>query len=173
MESRARRPRAPDRRQKSRIRSSGNACKMPKSESLPRHSGDDVHHRPRPAGQHTHRFKHCDQCPSQRRMEGFNCVGWRGSRSPATLGYPNDPTKLTAIATKPKGPPENWGLAGLLDVASALDLIKANTVAQARLATNFRNLIHPGRAQRTNEVCDKGTALTALAAAHLVVRDLS
>jgi len=84
-----------------------------------------------------------------------------------------DPTKLTAIATKPKGPPENWGLAGLLDVASALDLIKANTVAQARLATNFRNLIHPGRAQRTNEVCDKGTALTALAAAHLVVRDLS
>lgn len=83
-----------------------------------------------------------------------------------------DPTKLAVVAQKPKGAPEDWGLSGLIDVASALGLIEANTATQAHLAKNFRNLIHPGRAQRTSEVCDRATALTALAAAELVVRDL-
>jgi hypothetical protein len=84
-----------------------------------------------------------------------------------------DPKKLAGVVQKPNGAPEDWGLAGLIDVASALALIEANTATQAHLAKNFRNLIHPGRAQRTNEVCDRATALTALAAAELVVRDLS
>jgi hypothetical protein len=68
---------------------------------------------------------------------------------------------------------KNWDLADLIEVGKALALIEANTANQARLAKNFRNLIHPGRAQRTNEVCGRATALTALAAAELVVRDLS
>jgi hypothetical protein len=84
-----------------------------------------------------------------------------------------DPKKLVGLGQKPKGAPEDWGLAGLIDVASALALIEVNTATQAHLAKNFRNLIHPGRARRTNEVCDRATALTALAAAELVVRDLS
>jgi hypothetical protein len=46
-------------------------------------------------------------------------------------------------------------------------------LTQADLARDFRNLIHPGRAQRTGADCDRGTALTALAAIELVVRDLS
>jgi hypothetical protein len=37
--------------------------------------------------------------------------------------------------------------------------VTLRTAIQARLAKDFRNLIHPGRAQRTNEVCDKAAAL--------------
>ena len=80
---------------------------------------------------------------------------------------------LATLPTQPRGAPESWMLNDLIDVSLALNQIKQNTATQARLAKNFRNLIHPGRAQRTQEVCDRGTALTALAAAELTVRDLS
>ena len=81
--------------------------------------------------------------------------------------------QLASLAQRPPGSPEEWRLYQLIDVASRLNLIKQNTAQQAQLARNFRNLIHPGRAQRTQEVCDRATALTALAAAELTVRDLS
>lgn len=80
---------------------------------------------------------------------------------------------LDNLPRPPNGRPEQWVLDQLIDVAEQLHLIQQNTASQARLAKNFRNLIHPGRAQRLQEVCDRGTALTALAAAELVVRDLS
>ncbi len=84
-----------------------------------------------------------------------------------------DPTLLGSLAKKPKRTPEDWKLFELIDVAEELQLIETSTASQARLAKDFRNLIHPGRALRTQEVCDRATALTALAAAELVVRDLS
>jgi hypothetical protein len=84
----------------------------------------------------------------------------------------NAPT-LANLAQKPKGSPEDWGLGNLIGVANALTLIKPNTFQQATLAQNFRNLIHPGRALRLDEVCDRATALTALAAVELIVRDLN
>ena len=80
-------------------------------------------------------------------------------------GLPDQPTK-------PKGTPDEWGLGDYIAVATSLGLIKSTTSKQADLAKNFRNLIHPGRAQRLDEVCDRATALTALAAVELVVRDL-
>lgn len=82
-------------------------------------------------------------------------------------------TALAALASKPTGTPEQWPLAELIDVAHRLRLIEQNTTDQAVLAKNFRNLIHPGRAQRLREACDRGTALTALAATELVIRDLT
>jgi hypothetical protein len=84
-----------------------------------------------------------------------------------------DLTKLASLLSKPKGAPENWSLADLIDAAANLGLVKTNTATQGHLAKDFRNLIHPGRTQRINQVCDRATALTALAAAELVVRDLS
>ena len=84
-----------------------------------------------------------------------------------------NPSQLSALSVVPRGNPEDWALNDLINVAEQLGLIKGNTAIQARLAKNFRNLIHPGRAQRTQEVCDRGTALTAVAATELVVRDLS
>jgi hypothetical protein len=80
---------------------------------------------------------------------------------------------LANLAQKPKGSPEDWSLGNLIEVATALTRIKPNTSKQATLAQNFRNLIHPGRAQRLGEVCDRATALTALAAVELIVRDLN
>jgi len=69
--------------------------------------------------------------------------------------------------------PNSWGLDGYIKVARHLALIEDETVTQADLAREFRKLIHPGRAARLAKVCDRGTALSALAAVELVVRDLS
>ena len=81
--------------------------------------------------------------------------------------------KLSALETKPKAPPENWHLDDYIKVAAALGLITEDTAQQTTLAKNFRNLVHPGRAQRLGEVCDRATALTALAALEHIVRNLS
>jgi len=80
---------------------------------------------------------------------------------------------LSSLAQKPQGPPEKWHLGDYIAVAMSLNLIKNNTKELANLAKDFRNLIHPGRAQRLDEVCDRATALTALAAVECIVRDLS
>jgi hypothetical protein len=67
----------------------------------------------------------------------------------------------------------DWDLHHYIPVAEGLGLIKAETVTAATLARKFRNFIHPGREARLAQVCDKGTAYSALAAVELVVRDLS
>jgi hypothetical protein len=68
---------------------------------------------------------------------------------------------------------EEWDLHGYIKVARELRMITSATAAQAELARNFRNLIHPGRAQRLAQVCDRASALSAVAAVEHVVRDLS
>src|SRR5262249_46478719 len=83
---------------------------------------------------------------------------------------------LLASQTLGSAPPSNierWGLHEYIEVALDLGVISAAAAGQARLAKDFRNLVHPGRAARLGMVCDRGTALTALAAVELVVRDLS
>jgi hypothetical protein len=68
---------------------------------------------------------------------------------------------------------ENWSLFQLRVIAAELQLIKERTFRQVELAQNFRNLIHPGRTQRLGEVCNRGTAMAAIAALEFVVEDLS
>lgn len=80
---------------------------------------------------------------------------------------------LPSLTPKPSGPPEKWNLSEYIDVAFRLNLITSATVIQAGLAKDFRNLIHPGRAQRNNQRCTRGTALAALAGLELVIADLS
>ena len=82
-------------------------------------------------------------------------------------------SNLSTLPNQPKGTPEQWSLGQYITVATALALINQSTAQQLVLAQNFRNLIHPGRAQRLGEVCDRGTALAALAAVEFVVRDLT
>lgn len=65
-----------------------------------------------------------------------------------------------------------WGLAKYIPVAEHLKIISASTAQQARLAQDFRNLIHPGRQIRHQMKCDRGTARSALAAVDLAIRDL-
>jgi hypothetical protein len=68
---------------------------------------------------------------------------------------------------------EDWVLHQYIEVAAELKLITAETATQCRLAKDFRNLIHPGRAQRLAQVCNRGTALSAMAAVEHVVNDLT
>jgi hypothetical protein len=66
-----------------------------------------------------------------------------------------------------------WHLPDYIEVAGVLRLITEETVTQARLAKDFRNLIHPGREARLGQKCDRGTALAAVAAIEHLVRDLN
>jgi hypothetical protein len=79
----------------------------------------------------------------------------------------------SAAIPNPSSDPNNWRLDAYIKIARALDLIKDNTATLADLAKDFRNLIHPGRSARLKEVCDRGTAHSALAAVEFIVRDLS
>lgn len=68
---------------------------------------------------------------------------------------------------------EEWHLPDYIEVAAELTLIRERTTTQARLAKDFRNLIHPGRSVRLRENCNRGTALGAVAAVELAIEDLS
>jgi hypothetical protein len=82
--------------------------------------------------------------------------------------------KATRYA-KNKGLPstDRWCLSDYIEVAQELQLIGERTANQARLAKDFRNLIHPGRSIRLGEICNRGTAFGAVAAVELVIEDLS
>jgi len=67
---------------------------------------------------------------------------------------------------------QKWVLAEYIDVAEQLKIIKPVTIGHCRFAKDFRNLIHPGRAQRLGQPCNRGTALSAVAAVEHVVNDL-
>jgi hypothetical protein len=86
------------------------------------------------------------------------------ARVPASvkLGRPHDPAS-----------PEGWDLIHYIEVAFALDEISEDTASQARLAKNFRNLIHPGRERVSGMRSDRGTAYSAAAAVQHDIRDLS
>jgi len=66
-----------------------------------------------------------------------------------------------------------WGLHELTEVTHALTIITSTTAAQCRIAKDFRNLIHPGRAARLSLKPTLGTSLSALAAIEHVIEDLS
>jgi hypothetical protein len=68
---------------------------------------------------------------------------------------------------------DRWDLHDYIEVAAALNLINEETASQARLAKDFRNLIHPGRAVRLRQECNRATALSAVAAVEHVVRNLT
>jgi hypothetical protein len=67
---------------------------------------------------------------------------------------------------------DHWSLRHFIEVAAHLDLIKSDTSKAARLAQDFRNLIHPGRAARLKQTCERGTAYSAIGAMEHVIRDL-
>jgi hypothetical protein len=85
-------------------------------------------------------------------------------------------TAAMAQGTLPQRPPadvDRWGLAQYITVAEQLKKITADTATQAGLAKDFRNLIHPGKAQRQAQACTRGTAMAALAAVEMVIECLT
>jgi hypothetical protein len=79
----------------------------------------------------------------------------------------------TTLSRQPHADLERWDLNEFTEVAANLVIIKPDTATETRLAREFRNLIHPGRAQRLRQKCDRGTALSSVAALDHVVRDLT
>jgi hypothetical protein len=86
---------------------------------------------------------------------------------------PDVETARAAITPSPTENPDRWNLGDYIKVAEQLRLVNATTAKQADLAREFRNLIHPGRANRLAKACNRGTALLALAAVEHIVEDLS
>jgi hypothetical protein len=88
-----------------------------------------------------------------------------------------NPANVSAAAAKLKlkvpSNPEEWVLYQFIEIAGELKLIGTETAMQCRLAKDYRNLIHPGRAQRLGQACNRGTALSAVAAVEHVVNDLT
>lgn len=77
------------------------------------------------------------------------------------------------FSNKPPTNTEEWNLYQYIHVCSELGLISNNTLKQTELAKDFRNLIHPGRAARLRQQCDRGSALSAVAGIEHVIRDLT
>jgi hypothetical protein len=82
-------------------------------------------------------------------------------------------TSLVGTRKMPFSDIDRWDLDQFIEVAAHLDLLTSDTCTAARLARNFRNLIHPGRAVRLAQNCDRGTAYSAIGALEHVIRDLT
>jgi hypothetical protein len=74
-------------------------------------------------------------------------------------------------------PLNDWHLPDYIEVAAIVPetnpVIVADTADLLRVVKHFRNLIHPGRAERLAQTCDKRTAYAAVAGMEGVVIDLS
>jgi hypothetical protein len=77
------------------------------------------------------------------------------------------------LRTLPNHDLDRWELHELIEVSGHLNKIKPQTVMAANIARDYRNLIHPGRAKRLSQVCDRATAFSAIAGLEHVIRDLT
>lgn len=77
------------------------------------------------------------------------------------------------LKQKPRPAVEDWQLGDFIEVSGELACIRNGTRDEARRTKDYRNLIHPGAAIRTQTTCDHGTALVAVGTAEHVVRDLA
>jgi len=94
-----------------------------------------------------------------------------------TVTRTNTPERLLGLNAaqakfKLASDPNEWDLDHYIRVARELGDISEQTADQARLAKDFRNLIHPGREVRKRMRCDRGTAHAAFAALNFVIADL-
>jgi hypothetical protein len=80
---------------------------------------------------------------------------------------------VNGTISKPDNNVDRWELHHFIEVAGHLNLLKPDTSSAARLARSFRNLIHPGRAARLAQTCDRATAHSAIGALEHVIRDLT
>jgi hypothetical protein len=80
--------------------------------------------------------------------------------------------KYVSLTNAPKRPLDQLHLADLISLAVSNGVIDAATEQQAGLAKDARNLVHPGRALRSGEACNKATALAALAAVYRLIENL-
>jgi hypothetical protein len=80
--------------------------------------------------------------------------------------------KRIKLPEVPKRPLDELHLTDLIRLGAKHQVINEASERQAALAKDARNLIHPGKALRSGEVCNKTTALTALTAVYRVIDEL-
>jgi hypothetical protein len=100
---------------------------------------------------------------------------WKLQQPPITQAARDAAVKALVAAKKMQNPSPDidyWTLQHFVEIAADLELIGADTTTEVRLAQNFRNLIHPGRAARLGQTCDRGTAYSAIGALDHVIRDI-
>jgi len=100
---------------------------------------------------------------------------WKLQEPPITSASLDAAVKALVAAnksTKPNSDIDYWTLHHFVEIAAHLKVITDDTTTEVRLAQNFRNLIHPGRAARLNQTCDRGTAYSAIGALDHVIRDV-
>jgi hypothetical protein len=81
--------------------------------------------------------------------------------------------QVKQVVEAPKRPLDDLQLAELIRFAVKNGVIDQASEQQASLARDARNLVHPGKALRSGEACNKTTALTALAAVYRVIDELA
>lgn len=64
------------------------------------------------------------------------------------------------------------GLVDFIAVAGELGVIEEATFKQSDTAWDYRNLIHPGYASRSEQACNRATALAVVSGLEHVIRDL-
>jgi len=101
---------------------------------------------------------------------------WRLQEVPPSAAEVQSAINTVVAAGKisnPHADMDRWELHHFIEIAAHLNLIKPDTASAANLARSFRNLIHPGRAARLAQNCDRATAYSAVGALEHVVRDLT
>jgi len=111
-----------------------------------------IHHRP--SGQARDRRK-----PARNLTSSYRVIA---------VSIPALPNESGAV----KRPLDQLQLTDLIRLAVSNGVIDSGTEQQASLAKDARNLIHPGRALRSGEACNKATALAALAAVYRLIDQL-
>jgi hypothetical protein len=105
----------------------------------------------------------------------FNAREWMGAT--VFAGAALEALLLWALkrvnpAETPKQALDKLHLTDLIRLAVTNHLIDEAAERQASLAKDARNLIHPGRALRSGDACNKTTALTSLTAVYRVIDEL-
>jgi hypothetical protein len=89
-----------------------------------------------------------------------------------------DPAKLQVATKAPRAkgkivPLDAWKLYSMIDVAEELGVLRnANTITSARVAKDYRNLIHPGRRSRKAERPTRARAYVAIGGMYGVIDEL-
>lgn len=97
---------------------------------------------------------------------------WKLSTATATRRQAAISLAIPNPVNRPTGAPARWSFWQLITVAAQTGFITPETSTQLQLAKDYRNLIHPGRAQRKGQRCGKDTVLGSLSGVERTIQDL-